>query len=222
MQSRKRTTSTLPGLAPGDHRHAVSLVEELEEDMDDARQQGVMGLMRLRWEAWLDERLRGAVERKMSARQALIKAKTQTAKTEQELSETVHDGTKQGVRHEIETSQLEHLRVQSKDTYNPQIASKIVPQLVSPNPPSPEYGQLIDVTPVVPSGALGVPMGIHVSDAEISQEAFQVLMKLGTGDLTQDELPDYIRELEKRYPPLVAAEIVRQASELHANSLPVV
>jgi hypothetical protein len=216
----KRPVTTLPGLTPGERKHAATLVEELEDDLDEARQQGIFGLLRLRWEAWMDERLRGAVERKMSARQGLIKAKTQTAKTEQELSETVHDGTKQGVRHEIETTQLEHLRVQSQEVYNPQIASRIIPQLVSVGTPPPASGEVIEAVPVVRAGTLGSPMTVHISDEEIDQESYQILMKVGSGELSEVDLPAYQKELTKRYQPLVAAEILSRAQGLIANSLP--
>jgi hypothetical protein len=216
----KRPVTTLPGLTPGEKKQAATLVEELEDDLDDAREQGVMGIFRLRWEAWRDERLRAALERKMAARQALIKSKTQTAKTEQELSETVHDGNKQGVRQEIETAQLEHLRVQSKEVYNPQIASKILPNLIAPSSPSAISGEIIEASPLVPSGSLGNPMSIHISDEEINQEAFQVVMKVGMEELSEAEFPGYQKELERRYPPLVAAEIMARAQELIANSLP--
>ena len=197
-------------------RREKKKIEELEEDLNDAREEGVIGLLRLRWEAWMDERLRKEVERKMAARQELVKAKTRTAKTEQELSETVHDGTKQGVRHEIEAAQLEHLRVHSQEAYNPQLASRIMPQLVSGVP---NHDEIIEATPVMSQGSLGVPMSIHISDEEINQEAFQVLMKIGTGELTEPELPTYQKELTKRYPPLVVAEIMSRAQGLIDSSL---
>lgn len=201
--------SSLPGLSGASRKsRASSLADDLEMELEDARQQGVFGIFRMRYEAWVDERLKGAYQRKLNARQELVAAKTKTTRVEQELSEAVHDGTKQDVRQGIEAAQLEHLRSLSEEAYNPQIASRIVPQLVGS--PGPEI-----VPASVSYGSVGTPMTNHISDEEVNQEALKLLMKLTGGVLKDSDRLD----LERRYPPLVAQEIQRRAAELAESAL---
>ena len=60
--------------------------------MDAARSRGVLGLMRLRYEAWLEEKMKGPAIAKMQARQALLEEQRKTAEAEIRLKATVQSG----------------------------------------------------------------------------------------------------------------------------------
>ncbi len=67
---------------------------ELAAELIQARRQGMLGLFRLGFEAWLEERMKGPILRKMAVRRAVMEAQMQTTQAEISLHAAVKGGQK--------------------------------------------------------------------------------------------------------------------------------
>lgn len=84
---------------------------ELAAELIDARRQGLFGLLRLRFEAWLEERMQGPILRKMAVRREVMEAQKKTTEAEINLHAAVKGGQKDVERHEIEWNRLRGQRL---------------------------------------------------------------------------------------------------------------
>jgi hypothetical protein len=220
----------LPGLSTGSGstRKANSLIDEMEDELDEARHQGVFGIFRLKYEAWLDERLRSAVQRKMAAKKQLLVGRGEVLQAEQGLAATVHTGVKQEVIQEIETSQMGHVLEESKVAYNQQLTSQLVPQLSNFNPyATPISGsdvpingpEVMEAVSVISHGSVTTPMQIHVADDEIEGLALQTLVYLLSGEKTELDMQTHWQSLAEKYPPLVLQEIRHRVETMRENTI---
>ena len=82
--------------------------------MDAVRKQGVWGLLRLRYEAWLEERMQGPAIQKLRARQAVLEEQRKTAEVEIQLRATVQSGEVGAQRHKIEWNEVNRQRLTSE------------------------------------------------------------------------------------------------------------
>ena len=83
----------------------------MEAEMDAHRRRGVFGLLRLRYEAWLEGKMQGPAIAKMQARQALLEEQRRTAEAEIRLKATVQSGEVGGLRHRIEWNEVNRQRL---------------------------------------------------------------------------------------------------------------
>lgn len=86
-------------------------IARLEREMDQARSRGVWGLMRLRYEAWLEEKMKAPAIQKMQARQAVLQEQCKTAEAEIKLKATVQSGDVGAQRHKIEWNEVNRQRL---------------------------------------------------------------------------------------------------------------
>ncbi len=93
------------------HRQIEPRIARMEAEMDAARSKGVLGLLRLRYEAWLEGKMQGPAIAKMQARQALLEEQRKTAEAEIRLKVTVQSGEVGGLRHRIEWNEVNRQRL---------------------------------------------------------------------------------------------------------------
>lgn len=161
-------------------------IAQMNREMDEARKQGVWGLMRLRWEAWLEERMKGPAIAKMRTRQEVLMEQHKTAQAEILLQNTVQTGEVGAQRHQIAWNEVNRLRLAS------------------------ELQSLGLMT--APAGAAALssstlaepPLAPHVTDAQVEAVALRALMQ---GVETMDEWDAYKEELGKHLPPLAVEEV---------------
>jgi hypothetical protein len=214
----------LPGLSTGSGstRKANSLIDEMEDELDEARHLGVIGILKFKYEAWVEERLHSAVQRKMAAKKQLLMGRGEVLQAEQGLAATIHTGVKQEVIQEIETSQMGHVLEESKVAYNQQLTSQLVPQLSHFNPQGAPVlePEIMEAESVIPRGSVTTPLQIHVADDEIQGVALQALLYLMSGEKTELEMQTFWQGLAQKYPPLVMAEIQNRVQEMSESTLP--
>jgi hypothetical protein len=105
---------SVPGLganALGANKHIEPLIARMEADLAAARVRGIWGVMRLRYEAWLEEKMRGPAVAKMQTRQAVLAEQCRTAEAEIRLRATVQSGEVGAQRHKIEWNDVNRHRL---------------------------------------------------------------------------------------------------------------
>jgi len=104
-------TNALGTNALGADKQIEPLIARMEADLEAARKQGMLGVMRLRYEAWLEERMRGPGIQKMQTRQAVLAEQCKTAEAEIRLPATVQSGEVGAQRHRIEWNDVNRHRL---------------------------------------------------------------------------------------------------------------
>lgn len=194
---------------------------ELAAELIQARRQGMLGLFRLRFEAWLEERMKGPILRKMAVRREVMEAQMQTTQAEISLHAAVKGGQKDVERHEIEWNRLRGQRLVtdlerlgitlSAGNDNTPAAGFGAPGNGNNGPTN--LGAGIPATPAA-------PVSLHLSDEQIEQLALRAVLHLGPmgaeGAASQAEWDEYRTELHERLPAFAAQEVERRINELCA------
>lgn len=179
---------------PGAERQIEPRVARMEADLDAARRQGPWGLLRLRYEAWLEERMKGPVIAKMEARQAVLEAQRKTAEAEIRLRATVQSGDVGAQRHRIEWNAVNRQRLTSELQSLGLVA-------LSPGP-----------VPAAP------PVSAHVTDEQVEAVALQGFLR---GVETEEDWLAYKEELGQHLSPYAVEEVggrLRDLWRLHRQA----
>jgi len=204
----------------GTPKDASSLATQLARELDHARRQGVFGLLRLRFEAWLEERMKGPILRKMAVRREVMEAQKKTTEAEISLYASVKGGQKDVERHEIEWNRLRGQRLVTDlerlgITFSAGNDSTAAPAGYGAAGSGPtNLGSGIPATPAA------APVSLHLSDEQIEQLALRAVLHLGPmgaeDAASQAEWDEYRKELHERLPAFAAQEVERRINELCA------
>ena len=189
-----RLHSSMPPSEP--RREIEPRIARMEAEMEVARSRGVLGLMRLRYEAWLEEKMLGPAIAKMQARQALLEEQRKTAEAEIRLKATVQSGEVGAQRHRIEWNEVNRQRL----TGELQALGMIT---LSPGP-----------APTVPASSLSSsppPVSTHVTDEQVEAVALRGFLK---GVETEEDWLVYRAELGQHLSPYAVEEVGSRLREL--------
>ena len=165
-------------------------IARMEAEMDEARSKGILGLMRLRYEAWLEEKMKGPAIQKMQARQALLEEQRKTAEAEIRLKATVQSGEVGAQRHRIEWNEVNRQRLAGE-------LQSLGMITLSPGPA---------VAPSAPP-----PVSAHVTDEQVDAVALRGFLQ---GVETEEDWLVYRSELGQHLSPYAVEEVGSRLREL--------
>jgi len=170
-------------------------VARLESEMEAARRGGFLGLLRLRYEAWLEEKMQGPAIRKMQARQAVLEQQCKTAEAEIWLKATVQSGEVGAQRHRIEWNEVNRQRLAGE-------LQSLGMITLSP-------GQV----PAAPAAASSAPppVSAHVTDEQVEAVALRGFLQ---GVETEEDWLTYRGELARHLSPYAVEEVGSRLREL--------
>ena len=168
-------------------------VARMEAEMEAARKGGFLGLLRLRYEAWLEEKMQGPAIRKMQARQAVLEQQCKTAEAEIRLKVTVQSGEVGGLRHRIEWNEVNRQRLAGE-------LQSLGMITLSP-------GQ----APAVPASSSPPPVSAHVTDEQVEAVALRGFLQ---GVETEDDWLVFKSELSQHLSPYAVEEVGGRLREL--------
>lgn len=187
-----------PGLAAQRHsepnKQIEPRIERMEAEMEAARKAGVWGLLRLRYEAWLEQKMQGPAIQKMQARQAVLEEQRKTAEAEIRLKATVSSGEVGAQRHRIEWNEINRHRLAGElqslgmITLSPGTAAAPVPAPSSP-----------------------LPVSAHVTDEQVEAVALRGFLQ---GVETEEDWQVYKGELSRHLSPYAVEEVGGRLREL--------
>ena len=186
----------LPSLPAQPAREFEPRVERLEQELDAARRGGVWGLWRLRYEAWLEERLQHPAIRKMQARQAVLAEQCKTAEAEIRLRAVVQSGEVGAQRQRIEWNEVSRQR----------LAGEL------------QALGLVHLAPA-PAGALASaavslappPVSPHVTDEQVEALALRAFVQ---GAESEEDWDSFKGELSRHLAPYAVEEVGARLREL--------
>ena len=182
----------------GGERQIEPRIARMEAEMDAVRKQGVWGLLRLRYEAWLEERMQGPAIQKLRARQAVLEEQRKTAEVEIKLRATVQSGEVGAQRHKIEWNEVNRQRLTSE-------LHSLGLITLAPAPTAQPATTPASVTSTSP------PMTAHVTDEQIEAVALRGFLQ---GVETDEDWQGYKTELARHLPPLSVEEVGLRLREL--------
>ncbi len=166
-------------------------VARLEREMDQARSRGVWGLFRLRYEAWLEEKMKTPAIQKMQARQAVLQEQCKTAEAEIKLKATVQSGDVGAQRHKIVWNAVNRQRLTAELQSLGMIHLAPAPAaMAAPAEPA--------VTP-------------HVTDEQVEAVALRGFLQ---GVETEEDWLSYKGELGRHLSPYAVEEVGQRLREL--------
>ena len=165
-------------------------IARMEAEMDAARSRGVWGLMRLRYEAWLEGKMMGPAIAKMQTRQALLEEQRKTADAEIRLKATVQSGEVGAQRHRIEWNEVNRQR----------LAGEL--QSLGLITLSPGHA----ATPSAPP-----PVSTHVTDEQVEAVALRGFLQ---GVETEEDWLVYRSELGQHLSPYAVEEVGQRLRDL--------
>ena len=181
------------GIGAGMQRQIEPRIARMEAEMDIARSRGVLGLLRLRYEAWLEGKMQGPAIAKMHARQALLEEQRKTAEAEIRLKATVQSGEVGGLRHRIEWNEVNRQRLAGELQALGVIS-------LSPGP-----------SPVPSVSASLPPVTAHVTDEQVEAVALRGFLQ---GAETEEDWLVYKAELSQHLSPYAVEEVGSRLREL--------
>jgi hypothetical protein len=208
----KKTTnsgrSSLPGVYTTSTQKADGFIEDMEDELDDARRMGIFGIVRMRYSAWVDELLNASLQRKLQAKRQLISSRGKVVDAQRELAQGIQDSRKTEAIHIVEGAQMGHVIKNSQPEYNHQLTSRLIPELA-----------------VGPSGSDGglhdsMPLHTHVGDTEIEKAALQTFLFLSGETVREMDIQICWEMIHEKYPPLIAEEIIKRVSQMQATAPP--
>ena len=167
----------------------------MEAEMEAHRRRGVWGLLRLRYEAWLEERMQGPAVAKMQARQALLEEQRKTAEAEIRLKATVQSGEVSFQRHRIEWNEVNRQRLAG--------------ELHSLGMITYSAGQASPAAVPAPAGP--PPVSAHVTDEQVEAVALRGFLQ---GVETEEDWRVYKGELSQHLSPYAVEEVGSRLREL--------
>ena len=229
--------SAVPRLSPSKvdlTTDAALVADELRQAKGKTLVGGISALARLKFEAWLEERMQGPILRKLEVRKAVAEAHKTAEVAQNSVRGAVHDGNKNEEQHGIELSQLRSQRLMADleqyvamnlppETLLATASGNILPSAPSANPGMlPSAGSAYS-NPSAPSFDLSVnasvaaPAAVHISGGQIEALALRAAMQLGPqGEEGDDLWPEYRQQLFAQLPPHIASEVERRVQELRA------
>lgn len=181
-------------LDAGAQREFEPRIARMEAEMDAARSGGVLGLLRLRYEAWLEERMMGPAIRKMQARQAVLEEQCKTAEAEIRLKATVQSGEVGFQRHRIEWNEVNRQRLAGE-------LHSLGLITYSAGTPAPAAS--------LPAGP--PPVSTHVTDEQVEAVALRGFLQ---GVETEEDWLTYRGELSRHLSPYAVEEVGQRLREL--------
>lgn len=172
----------------------------IDAEMDMVRRQGFWGMMRLRWEAWLEEQMKDPAIRKMKARQEILEEQRKTAESHIKLKTTIQSGER-----EVEVGQIQHDQFVFRQLRSDLDSSRMLI-------PAGESEPTMASSSAGPS--MGSPVVQHISDEEIESLALQTVMVVGTGEGAEERWREYRDEIYRQMPPYVAQEVERRVEAM--------
>ena len=179
----------------GGQREFEPRIARMEAEMEAARSGGVFGLLRLRYQAWLEERMMGPAIRKMQARQAVLEQQCKTAEAEIRLKATVQSGEVGAQRHCIEWNEVNRQRLAGELHSLGMITSSA--------------GSIPLAMPSAPAGP--PPVSPHVTDEQVEAVALRGFLQ---GVETEEDWRVYKGELGQHLSPYAVEEVGSRLREL--------
>lgn len=176
-------------------RHFEAGVARLEAEMEAARRGGVLGLWRLKYEAWLEQRMQGPAIAKMQARQAVLAEQCKTAEAEIRLRATVQSGEVGAQRHRIEWNEVNRQRLAGELQ-----ALGVITLSHGPAASAPAH-----ISPSQP------PVAAHVTDEQVEAVALRGFVQ---GVETEEDWLAYRGELSRHLSPYAVEEVGSRLREL--------
>lgn len=185
-----------PGFGPAHEaeRQIEPRIARMEAEMDHARSRGVLGLMRLRYEAWLEGKMQGPAIAKMQTRQALLEEQRKTAEAEIRLKATVQSGEVGAQRHKIEWNEVNRQRLAGE-------LQSLGMITLSPGPG----------TSFTPSPSAPPPVSAHVTDEQVEAVALRGFLQ---GVETEEDWLVFKSELSQHLSPYAVEEVGQRLREL--------
>lgn len=211
-----RPAPTVPSRAAADVGAAIvdTQAAQLGVDLVAARRQGLFGLLRWRFEAWIEDRMKDATIRKLTVRREVLEAQQKTTEAEIKLSSVVKSGQKDVERHQIEWNQLRRDRLVSDlERYSTAIAAAS-----GTLPPAAMGAGAAPPSAAGANGAPARPVSVHITDEQIEQLALRTFVNLGPAGENEDEWASYKADLREHLPPYVAQEVERQVEKLRRQA----
>ncbi len=184
-----------PGL--GAERQIEPRIARMEAEMETARSRGVWGLLRLRYEAWLEERMQGPAIAKMHARQAILEEQRKTAEAEIRLKATVQSGEVGAQRQRIEWNEVNRQRLAGELQSLGMITLSAGPAAAVPVPSPSQLSQ--------------PPVSAHVTDEQVDAVALRGFLQ---GVETEEDWLVYKGELSRHLSPYAVEEVGQRLREL--------
>ena len=166
----------------------------MEAEMDAHRRRGVWGLLRLRYEAWLEGKMQGPAVAKMQARQALLEEQRKTAEAEIRLKATVQSGEVGFQRHRIEWNEVNRQRLAGELH-----SLGLITYSAGQAPPAPS------------ASASPPPVSAHVTDEQVEAVALRGFLQ---GVETEEDWRVYKSELSQHLSPYAVEEVGSRLREL--------
>jgi hypothetical protein len=208
----KKTTnsgkSSLPGVYMSSTQRADGFIDDMDDELDDARRMGIFGIVRMRYSAWVDELLNAALQRKLQAKQQLISSRGKVVHAHRELAQDIQEAKKVEVTHGIEDIQMMHVAKDTHAQYNHQLVTRLIPELAIN--PSGSDGVIYDSPPLHP----------HVDDTEVEKAALQTFLFLSGETVRELDIKICWEMIREKYPPLVAEEIIQRVGQMQATAPP--
>lgn len=187
---------SIPGYAHGSEKQIEPLIARMEADMDAARKRGILGLFRLRYDAWLEEKMRGPAVRKMQTRQAVLAEQCKTAEAEIKLRATVQSGEVGAQRHKIEWNEVNRHRLAG--------------ELQSLGLITLPTGQSSLAAPSLSAGSQP-PVSPHMTSEQVEAVALRGFLQ---GVETEDDWATFKEELGRHLSPYAVEEVGQRLREL--------
>ena len=172
-------------------------IARMEAEMDAARKRGILGLMRLRYEVWLEEKMKGPAIAKMQTRQALLEEQRKTAEAEIRLKATVQSGEVGAQRHRIEWNEVNRQRLAGE-------LQSLGMITLSPGPTAAS-------TSMAGSSVSAPPVSTHVTDEQVEAVALRGFLQ---GVETEEDWLIYRSELGQHLAPYAVEEVGQRLRDL--------
>ena len=193
---RVANTQVLAARGQDAERQIEPRIARMEAELDAARSRGILGLMRLRYEAWLEDKMKVPAIAKMQARQALLEEQRKTAEAEIRLKAIVQSGEVGAQRHRIEWNEVNRQRLAGElhslgmITLSPGPQTSFAPVGSSASPP---------------------PVSTHVTDEQVEAVALRGFLQ---GVETEEDWLIYRSELGQYLAPYAVEEVGQRLREL--------
>ena len=106
----------IPYMAPDD---PMAVVMRTRHELEQAKEQGVFGIMRMRWEAWIEEKLADPIVRKMRTQEKLLEAHRSGIETQAKLVNQNEVAKRQLEEHRREAADARRGRLLSEAALSP-------------------------------------------------------------------------------------------------------
>lgn len=184
------------------------VVRKLELAKGKGMFSGIATLARLRYEAWLEDKLRVQIDRQLDTREKLAERHSRTVVAENALKSNIYAGQ---TADQVNMAQLNQARKQrlftDLDTY-------VAKMQVSQVGPGTELPALPGCAP--PVAAPAATVDVHISDDQIEALAIRAVVNLGPEGAEEDHWEEYRQKLYSQLPQNVAQEVEQRIQEMRS------